>query len=136
MRKMAFLLLATSYFSYSQSIQKVEPYQYGKNGMEYIVKSNSGKMVVVSTFNSRPTIIEEVAEKMYIYFRDKTPNDGDKITLLTKNAIVKGTCYIKTKDHLTSVEFYYESVEWDNGITEVYHNPDVPVTSAIADSDE
>jgi len=133
---MIFILLISSYFSYSQSIQKVEPYQYGKNGMEYIVKSSTGKMIVVSTFNSRPTIIEEVAERMYVYFRDKNPNDGDKITLLTNDAVVKGTCYIKTKDHLTSVEFFYESVEWNNGITEVYQNPQAPVTSAIADSDE
>jgi hypothetical protein len=136
MRKIIFILLLSSYYSFGQNIKKVEQYNYGKNGIEYIAKSKSGKTIIVSTFNSRPTIKDEVAVNVFNYFREKAPKDGDKITILANEAVVNGTCYIKVKDKLTSVEFHYETVEWNNGITEVYSNPEVHATSVIADGDE
>jgi len=110
--------------------------QLWKNGIEYIAKSKSGKTIIVSTFNSRPTIKDEVAVNVFNYFREKAPQDGDKITILANGAVVKGTCYIKVKDKLTSVEFHYETVEWNNGLTEVYTNPNSTNTTSIANNDD
>jgi hypothetical protein len=134
MRKIIFILLLSTYCTYAQSSKKLEQYNYGKNGIEYIAKSKSGKTIIVSTFNSRPTIKDEVAVNVFNYFREKAPHDGDKITILANGAIIKGTCYIKVKDNLTSVEFHYETVEWNNGLTEVYTNP--TTTTSIANNDD
>ena len=134
MRKIILILLLSTYCTYAQSSKKVEPYNYGKNGIEYIAKSKSGKTIIVSTFNSRPTIKDEVAVNVFNYFREKAPHDGDKLTILASGAVVKGTCYIKVKDKLTSVEFHYETVEWNTGLTEVYINP--ISTTSIANNDD
>jgi hypothetical protein len=136
MRKIIFILLLSTYCTYAQSSKKVEQYNYGKNGIEYIAKSKSGKTIIVSTFNSRPTIKDEVAVNVFNYFREKSPQDGDKITILASGAVVKGTCYIKVKDKLTSVEFHYETVEWNTGLTEVYTNPNPTTTTSIANNDD
>lgn len=136
MRKIIFILLLSTYCTYAQSSKKVEQYNYGKNGIEYIAKSKSGKTIIVSTFNSRPTIKDEVAVNVFNYFREKAPQDGDKITILASGAVVNGTCYIKVKDNLTSVEFHYETVEWNNGLTEVYTNPNPTTTTSIANNDD
>ena len=136
MRKITFILLLATYCSFGQNTKKVEQYNYGKNGIEYIAKSKSGKTVIVSTFNSRPTIKDEVAEHVYNYFREKAPQNGDKITILASGAIVKGTCFIKVKENLTSVEFHYETVEWNTGLTEVYTNPNSAISTSIANNDD
>ena len=136
MRKIILILLLSTYCTYAQSSKKVEQYNYGKNGIEYIAKSKSGKTIIVSTFNSRPTIKDEVAVNVFNYFREKAPQDGDKITILANDAVVKGTCYIKVKDKLTSVEFHYETVEWNTGLTEVYTNPNPTNTTSIANNDD
>ena len=121
--------------SFAQKHKKVVAYNYGKNGIEYIAKSKSGKTFVVSTFNSRPLIKDEVAAKVFDYFREKLPKDGDKITIITKKALVKGTCHFKVKEDLTSIEFYYETVEWKSGVTEAYTKP-ATTTISIADNDD
>lgn len=41
----------------------------------------------------------------------------------SNGVLVNGTCKITSVEKLTSIEFYYESVERENGITEVYVNP-------------
>lgn len=136
MRKIIFILLLSSYCSFGQNAKKVEQYNYGKNGIEYIAKSKSGKTIIISTFNSRPTIKDEVAVNVFNYFREKAPQNGDKITILANEAIVKGTCYVKVKDNLTSVEFHYETVEWNTGLTEVYTNPNPTNSTSIANNDD
>lgn len=136
MRKIILISLLSSYCAFSQNAKKVEQYNYGKNGIEYIAKSKSGKTIIVSTFNSRPTIKDEVAVNVFNYFREKAPQDGDKITILASGAVVNGTCFIKVKDNLTSVEFHYETVEWNNGLTEVYTNPNPTSSTSIANNDD
>ncbi|MEC4005437.1 hypothetical protein OX283_012275 [Flavobacterium sp. SUN052] len=138
MRKIIILMLLTTYCSFGQKSNKVEDYNYGKNGIEYIVKNKNGTTVIISTFNSRPTIKDEVAVNVYNYFKEKSPIDGEKITIIANDAVVEGTYKIKIKGTLTSVEFHYESVEWKSGLTEVYKNPNpiTPSTISIADSDE
>ena len=136
MRKIIFILLLSTYCSFAQNARKVEQYNYGKNGIECIAKSNNGKTIIISTFNSRPDIKDEVATNVFNYFRERSPNDGDKITIMANEAIVKGTCNIKVKDNLTSVEFHYETVEWNNGLTEVYSNPNSINSTSIANNDD
>jgi len=133
MKKALFILLLCSYSVFSQN--KVEQYNYGKNGIEYIAKSKNGKTIIISTFNSRPAIKDEVAENVYKYFKENTIINGQKITILANNAKVEGTIFIQTKEQLTSVEFYYATVEWNTGITEVYHNPKLDSPTTIADND-
>lgn len=131
-------MLMTTCCMFAQNTKKVEQYNYGKNGIEYIAKTKSGKTIIISTFNSRPTIKDEVAVNVYNYFKEKAPQDGEKITILANGAVVVGTCNIKVKGTLTSVEFHYESVEWKTGLTEVYKNPNTitPSTTSIADNDD
>ncbi|MEI7509956.1 MAG: hypothetical protein WCJ62_10890 [Flavobacterium sp.] len=123
MRKIIFILLFSNYCIQAQITKRVEQYSYGRNGIEFITKSDIGKTVFISTFNSRPTIHNEVAINVFNYFREKAPKNGDKITILVNDATVNGTFKIKIKDNLTSLEFYYETVEWKDGLTEVYINP-------------
>lgn len=135
MRKIIFILLMSTYCSFAQNTKRVEQYNYGKNGIDYIAKSNTGKTIIISTFNSRPTIKDEVAMNVFNYFKEKEPKDGDKITILVNAAIVKGTCKIKTKGNQTSVEFHYETIEWNDGLTEVYTTPKFNSTT-IANNDD
>jgi hypothetical protein len=135
MRKIIYILLLTTYCTFAQSSKKEEQYSYGKNGIEYIAKSKSGKTIIVSTFNSRPTIIDEVATNVFNYFREKAPQDGEKITILANEAVVKGIYNIKVKGNLTSIEFHYETVDWNNGLTEIYVNPNPTNPTSIADTD-
>ena len=130
-------MLLSTFSTFAQNSKKVEQYNYGKNGIEYIVKTKSGKTFIISTFNSRPTINDEVALNVYNYFSEKSPQDGEKITINANGAKVEGTFIIKLKGTLTSLEFHYETVEWENGLTEVYKNPNAitPTTTSIADND-
>jgi hypothetical protein len=136
MRKIIFILLVSTYCINAQNTKRVEQYNYGKNGIEYIAKSNNGKTIIISTFNSRPTIKDEVAVNVFNYFREKNTLDGDKITIQVNEATVKGTCNIRKKDNITSVEFHYETVDWKNGLTEIYVSPNSLNSSSIANNDD
>ncbi|MEN9336530.1 MAG: hypothetical protein RLZZ500_1517 [Bacteroidota bacterium] len=133
MRQLAYLIVLVSYFGNAQS-KEILPYNYGKNGMEYIVKYKSGKTVIVSTFNSRPDLIAPISIAMFDYYIENQPKSGQRIQLRANGALVNGTCKITSIEKLTSIEFHYESVERENGITEVYVNPEKshPTTSQTA----
>jgi hypothetical protein len=47
-------------------------------------------------------------------------NSGDTISIQGNDAIVTGKCLINRKEKLTTINFYYEKVEWNNGLTEIY----------------
>lgn len=128
-------MLLSTYSTFAQSSKKEEQYNYGKNGIEFIVKTKSGKTFIISTFNSRPTINDEVALNVYNYFNEKAPQDGEKITINANGAKVVGTFNIKYNGTLTLLEFYYEIVEWKTGLTEVYKNPNAISPTSIADND-
>lgn len=122
MRQYVFLIVLVGFFGNAQT-QVTLPYNYGKNGMEYIVKYKSGLTIIVSTFNSRPDLIEPISIAMFDYYKEKRPESGARIQLHSNGVLVNGTCKITSVEKLTSIEFYYESVERENGITEVYVNP-------------
>lgn len=136
MRKLVLIILISALHSFAQKGKTIQFYNYGKNGIEYIVKNNNGTTVIVSTFNSRPTIKDEVAVNVYNYFTEKAPKNGDTIIISTNNAVVKGNCYVRIKGTLTSVEFHYETVEWKTGLTEIYNNPNLENPSSIAVNDD
>lgn len=87
--------------------------------MELIVKNNA-ETIIINTFNSKVAIKEEIAEKIYSLFKNNAINSGESLVVDGTKAKVKGLCYITQKGHLTSIDFYYNTVEWNSGITEVY----------------
>ena len=119
MRYSLLILLFTAQFSFSQQEVKVSTYKYGYNGMELIVKSKS-ETVIVSTYNSKKAIKDEIAQKVYDHFKNNSIKTGDTISIAGNDALVTGKCFITKKGKLTSLNFYYETVEWKSGLTEVY----------------
>lgn len=120
MRKLFMLaLLLVGCFAFAQESKKISTYNYGYNGMEYVVMGKN-ETTIVSTFNSKHQIKDEVAAKVYYEIKDNNFTTGDTIIINANNAKVTGKCYINKRGKLTSINFYYEKVEWDNGLTEIY----------------
>lgn len=108
----------------AQDENKIVTYNYGKNGLELIVKQDDGTTILISTYNSRPDIKDEIALNVLEYFEEKKPSSGSKIKIEATTAVVDGTIKIVIKDKLTAIDFYYESVNWfKKRITEVYVDP-------------
>ena len=119
MRINIILLLLATQLLFAQKEQQVSTYKYGYNGMELIVKYKS-ETFIVSTYNSKKVIKDEVAQKVYDYFKSNTINTGDTINITANDACVTGKCFITKKGNLTSINFYYETIKWNDGLTEVY----------------
>jgi hypothetical protein len=120
MRKLFFpTLLLFCCGVFAQENKKVSTYNYGYNGMEYVVKTTN-ETTIVSTFNSKFQIKDEIASNVYEQVKCGDFKTGDTLVILGNNAKVTGKCYIKKNGKLTSLNFYYEKVEWDNGLTEIY----------------
>ena len=130
MNKIFLVLLFCSVFAFGQKSKKSSNYNFGKNGIEYIAKTKSGKTIIISTFNSKPSLKDEIAVNVYKYFVDKSPENGEKIIVESNKAFVKGICFVNIKDKLTSIEFHYESIKWKTGLTEVYNKPTTIVAMA------
>ncbi|HNP32107.1 MAG TPA: hypothetical protein PKN96_02310 [Flavobacterium sp.] len=119
MKKVLFGLLTLTCFAFSKGDTKVETYNYGQNGMELVARSKKG-VIIVSTFNSKMTIRQEIARKLYdLYLANKLQSDK-KITVDGSQADVTGKCIIRKKNTLTAVDFYYEEINWNSGLKEVY----------------
>jgi DNA helicase TIP49 (TBP-interacting protein) len=119
MYKLIALLLLASQFSFSQGKSKISTYKYGYNGMELIVSRNN-EMIIISTFNSKLDLKEDIAQKVYDQFRNTKITTGDTLTIFGNDAKVVGKCEIQKKGRITAVNFYYESIEWPTGMTELY----------------
>ncbi len=91
----------------------VEEYSYGINGIEFYENSSSGKTVIVSSFNSRPAIKNEVAKKLLCYFKEEHPKSNEIIEIIADDAVVNGVLVIKVTGKLTSLEFHYQTVSWN-----------------------
>lgn len=117
MKNLLFLVVFTYSLSYAQS--KPITYQHGQNSMELIAKTQAGT-VVVSTFNAKMTIRQDIAQKIYSLYQQNKIKHNTVVTVLGKEAKVIGKCFIKKKHNLTSIEFYYDKVFWHNGTVEVY----------------
>lgn len=119
MKKMLFSLLIMSCFAFTEGGPKIETYSYGHNGMEFVARSKEG-MIIVSTFNSKMTIRQDIAYKIYQLYANDRLTTSDKITICGDEADVTGRCIIRKKDNLIAVEFYYELIEWKSGLKEMY----------------
>ena len=119
MRKFIVILLFAAQLVSSQERQIVSTYHFGHNGMEFIAQSKKG-MVIVSTFNSKMGIREDIASKVYAMYLDNKIESNKKITVNGDHADVTGKCVIRKRDGLVVVDFYYEIIEWCSGIKEIY----------------
>ena len=117
MKNLLFLVIFTFSLSYGQN--KPIVYQHGQNGMELIANTKTGT-VVVSTFNAKMTIRQDIAYKLYTLYQQNRIKHNAIVTVLGKEAKVIGKCFIKKKHNLTSIEFYYDKVFWNNGTVEVH----------------
>ncbi len=125
MKKLICLIIICCSFNnqlcYSQQ-KKVEYYQNGQSGIEIISKSKKGITIIVSTYNAKLNIKNEVAQKFLEYY-NKNNNIADSIIKLKiKDALVIGKCKLLKKDKVTNAGFYYQRVEWLNGLIEEYKN--------------
>lgn len=119
MHKFIIVFLFAFQISFAQEASKTSTYKFGHNGIELIYSSKS-ETVVISTYNSKYTIKEDIAQKVYEKFKNSTLCPGDILTILGKDAKVIGKFEMKQKGKLTSIDFYYHTIEWKTGITETY----------------
>lgn len=115
----SFLILSCFAFNEKEGEPKIETYNYGHNGMEFVARSGEG-MIIVSTFNSKMTIRQDIAYKIYQMYANNRLTTGSKTTICGEEADVTGKCVVQKKDNLISVNFYYELVEWKSGLKEIY----------------
>lgn len=87
--------------------------------MEYVARNKNGT-IIISTFNSKITIRQEIATRIYEMYLDRKLENNKTVTVFGSEADVTGKCVIKKKDNLTTVDFYYESVLWCSGHKEIY----------------
>ena len=118
MKKIILLLLLVSTVGFAQTKKKPVKYKYGQNGIELIINKNS-ETIVVSTFQAKVKIKDEVAEKVYAYYKENPTKDNGEITIEGLTASITGMYSVKKKGKLTSVDFKYEKVAWKNGLVEV-----------------
>lgn len=121
MKRVLFGLLVVTCFAFSKGDTKVETYTYGQNGMELVARSKKG-VIIVSTFNSKMTIRQDIAKKLYDLYLENKLQNNKKITVNGTEADVTGKCVIRKKNSLTAVDFYYEVVDWNSGLKEIYKN--------------
>lgn len=119
-----FIFQITSAQDVKPENKKTTTYKYGHNGMELIVTSTK-ETIIISTFNSKLELKEDIAKKVYNYYKSNNDNNclmatGDSVTIDGNNARVTGKCLVTKKGKLTAVEFYFEKIEWNSGLTELY----------------
>jgi hypothetical protein len=123
MKKLLTCLLFASQIALCQQSQKTEKktetYRYGYDGMEYIATSKKGT-VIISTFNSKSQIRQEIARKIYAMYLDNRIGNNTSLTIVGNDAQVIGRCVVQKKDKLTAVNFYYQKVCWRSGLTEIH----------------
>ena len=121
MKKIIFSLLIMSCFAFNdiEGDPKIQTYNYGHNGMEFVARSDQG-MIIVSTYNAKMTIRQDIAYKIYQLYANNNLKTGPKTTICGDEADVTGRCSVTKKNNLIAVEFYYELVEWKSGLKEMY----------------
>jgi hypothetical protein len=118
MKNLIFLAMLTSQVLLAQQTTKTVTYKHGQNGIELIAKNSDG-MVVVSTYNAKVSIKDDIAEKVLALYQNNNIDPYKTVTIVGKEASVTGTYAVEKKDNLTSVKFIYEKVEWNSGLVEV-----------------
>ncbi len=114
------VLLIFSFQIVKAQAKKIEFYKNGQNGIEIISKSKKGITIIVSTYNAKLIIKNEVAQKFLEYYNKNNNISDSIIKLKVKDAIVIGKCKLTKKDKVTNAGFYYQRVEWKDGLIEEY----------------
>ncbi len=112
------LLLLASQLIFSQK-KSATTYKYGYNVMELIVQSKK-ETIIVSTFNSKLAIKDDIAKKVYEMYASKSFVTGDAISIQGNQAVVTGKILIRKKGNLTLVDFYYDEIQWKTGLVEAF----------------
>lgn len=89
--------------------------------MELIVKNNK-ETIIVSTFNSKKAIKDEIALKIYDMYTKKLFVNGDLLTISGNEAKVIGKVSIRKKGNLVLLDFYYDEIQWKTGLVEAYED--------------
>ena len=121
MSKLILLFLLNCIPVFSQNAVETT-YAFGHNGMELIV-SKKNETIIINNFNAKMTIREDIAEKLLALYNENELINDSNIIVIGNEAKVTGKIIIEKKDKLTSVSFYYEKVEWNSGLMEVYKEP-------------
>lgn len=116
----SFILIVISQFTMAQAPSKAY-YKFGQNGIELILKTDLGTDVI-STYNAKMTIKNEIARNFYLRYLNNEVKSDSTIVVVGKEAKVTGKCKIIVKNKMTSINFYYEKVEWASGLIEEYRN--------------
>ncbi|HOD10302.1 MAG TPA: hypothetical protein PLH25_04190 [Flavobacterium sp.] len=119
MKKLILSIVLLTQIAFAQEKKKIETYSFGQNGMELIAKS-SKDVVIISTFNAKMTIREEIARKVYSLYAENKLETNKKYTISGNEASVTGKCVIRKKNNLIAIDFYYEKIEWYSGLIEIY----------------
>jgi hypothetical protein len=119
-RLLLIIAVLISQLSIAQAGKK-EFYKNGQNGIELISQSKSGT-VIISTYNAKMTIKDEIAQNFYQRYLKNEVKTDSIIVIVGKTAKVTGKCKILKKAKLTSVNFYYEKIEWSSGLVEQHVN--------------
>ena len=128
MKKLFYLsILLVAQFGFSQSKNESTKsdsqsatYDRGINGIEFIIPSEAGT-IVVSTFNAKPMIKNNIAQKVFTYYKNNASlASGDTIRIVGADADVTGKLFVEKKGKLTSLNFHYEKIDWKSGLVEVY----------------
>ena len=121
MKKTSILLLFWFITAFVYSQKKVEYYNNGYDGMESVSNvRGSDSMVIYSNYKSRPLIRREVCDTILRNYR-KLKNGPYIVNI--KDAKVIGRLEIVRKHNLVSIKYFYERVEYSNGLIEIYRKP-------------
>jgi hypothetical protein len=119
MRKISILFLLITTFVYSQQKVVYYNYGYGYDGMEKIGKV-ADSTLVYSNFQARPEIREEVADSVLSKYRKL--KEGPLI-IKFKSGKVIGRLKLIRQERLILVNYYYDRIEYTNGLVEIYKKP-------------
>ena len=119
MFKLLILFSLISVSAVSQETNLVSTYKNGQNGMELIISSKK-QTVIVSTFNSKMSIKEDIAQKVYNLYKENKLKTGETVCVNGNEAKVTGDCFITKKGDLIAVNFYYNKIEWSSGLVELH----------------
>ena len=114
----------------AQQKNEIKTYNYGHNSIEIISKQKDST-IIVSTYNAKMDIRKEIAQEILNLYLDKKLKNNKSQIIIRKEASITGDCIITQKGTLTSIEFYYEKVDWNNGLTEYYANPKATTTLLV-----
>ena len=114
----------------AQQKNEIKTYNYGHNSIEIISKQKDST-IIVSTYNAKMDIRKEIAQEILNLYLDKKLKNNKSQIIIGKEASITGDCIITQKGTLTSIEFYYEKVDWNNGLTEYYAIPNATTTLLV-----